>query len=879
MRIFNGLLVLLATAACALGADATRDETIRKLASENYLERVKATQILWELGPLAIDDLKEAARSTDPEMALRARDLLRKIDLGIAPDTDPRIIKLIERYPTANPTQKNTIFHELRRLRAWRQILRLYAREKNPSTRENLERMVDGIALHAARERLASGDKNGALEYLEMARTTRGGLISIAAFHRATGNLKNEISAASKLNGKEHLAWLTALHRAANDPENAAITARNTGDETLAASMDMLRGNPIPWLNHTASVAAKSQDNPNENYARAAAARWSGDDVKPHLNHIRRLLRSHEESIRLRSVAELILLGDSDAAWRSFTHHFPEEAFSLFDSVENLDEALNTLGIDPENPNYHAHIEPILKRVCQPPDQNIDIDEEDPRENAIRKLVVICSFLEKRGAHEILNQSVAPSILNFATIHQPRFIDLMSQLFGAGTSTTGAPELAMRVANEWAGIDAQRWQEIMIAAFGEEQGFPQWWELLENVAPQKPHSDRLRAMLALFGYTKDPDNLYEKWMSKIWTHIEKSPNPQPAIQSLEFLSTNISDVELIEKIRNTNPIKTNPDSDGMSYGNLLVETAAGRWGNVADMFLAQIATLAEQGEARAELHAFASVCLRNAGRINEANAHEEWVELLALGDIRVNLSIAQAFAFGRDYDRSSLWFRRAVIEANPDDSRFKQALQSFVNEMLEQRDFSLIAACTEILALLEVADTQFGISPIALTRLRQQADFAHALSLPPGQSNIARKMLRDAHAIMPSDGALADHFFPSLFDSPFRDLIDELFDVSWRKITASLVPFPDSDNTMNTAVWFASRSVRRLDDAKKLQLRALEIYPRNPAYLDTLAEVHFALGNRPEAIRLGTLAMRFMPHDSMIIRQYERFLNGRMPAR
>ncbi len=83
---------------------------------------------------------------------------------------------------------------------------------------------------------------------------------------------------------------------------------------------------------------------------------------------------------------------------------------------------------------------------------------------------------------------------------------------------------------------------------------------------------------------------------------------------------------------------------------------------------------------------------------------------------------------------------------------------------------------------------------------------------------------------------------------------------------------------MNTAVWFASRAAQRLDEAKVMQERALELYPRSAAYLDTLAEVYFAMGNRPEAVRLGELALRYIPHDSMIIRQYERFVHGRMPV-
>jgi len=861
----------------AESAGASHAESIRKLASENYVERVEATQALWAEGEVAVEALQEAARSRDPEMALRARDLLRKIDLGIAPDTDPRIIHLAERYQTANQTQKNTIFNELRRMRAWRQILRLYANETDASARENLARMVDGIAMHAARERIANGDQAGALDYLEMARGTPGGMISIAAFHRAQGTIQEEIEAVGEPTGQDEIAWLTALYRAADDAGNAARTARATGNEHLAATMEMMLGDPLPWLRHAATKAKQEDDTLTDLYARAASARWKGEASIPELDSIRRNLRSNGDMVRLRSIAQLLLLGETDAALKSFAHHYPEEAFAGFDSLERIDDALAVLGLDPERPDYESYLKGLLAKICKPPAD--DMDELEDRSEFIQQLLTICSFLERRGRPEVLDRFVAQPLIEFEEVHPQGFIELMSELFASPSSRAGAPEFATRVAEQWAGEDRAKWGEMMIAAFGEEQGYPQWWELLEVVAPEASHSERMRGMLILFGYTRDPENLYDPWLEAIWKHIRGEADPTANLQWLEFLASNTSDLDLIEKLREATAEIRDDENANATIGNLLADTAAGRWGDVADMFLSQIATLVESGDARAELHAYAAACLRRAGRIEESEAHESWVEALALGDFRANLSIAQAFAFGRDYHRSARWYRRAIMESDPTDSRFIQALRVYINELLEQGQFGLVASCSEVLALLQTAETDFGIAPFALTRLRQQSDFARALSLPEEQSQKAQRLLRTAHAVMPTDGALADYFFPALLETRFTELHEALFEISWAQTTASLEKFPDSDNTMNTAVWFASRSLRRLDEAKKLQQRALELHPRSPAYIDTMAEVYFAMGNRAEAVRLGELAIRYMPHDSMIVRQYERFVNGVMPVR
>lgn len=874
------MAILFACITAAGGADGVREGLIESLASESYVEREEATDALWSEGENVVEALEEAAKSRDPEMALRARDLLRKIDLGIRPDTDPRIIQLTERYATANQTGKTTILQELRRMRAWRQILRLYANETDESTRENMARMVDGIALHAARERIASGDRDGAREYLEMVRETSSGMISLAAFHRANGTLEAEIEAVGEPSGKEDWEWLNALYRVAGDARRAADSAIEMGDVPLAALMEMMMGDPLPWLDQAGEAGGGDDDAVASDYARAAAARWRSEEVIPELDGIRRQLRSHDETSRVRGMAHLFLLGEVDGAWRSFSQQYPDDAFLYFDSLERIDDALRVLGMDPEDPDYESHLRPLLERVCQPPGEegeDVDAGDEADRDDDVQRFVVFCNFLERRGLDAVLDGVVKPALLDFGKVHEMRFTDLMSELFATPSLRIGAPEFAMRVAAEWAGEDEARWDEMMVAAFGEEQGYLTWRNLLEKVDPDARRGDQMRGMLALFGYTRDSENLRGRWMDAVWAHDDAGDGADLVREALGFLLSNVTDIELIGQLRQLN--EDGGDDADLTYGNLLVDTAEGRWEKVAEAFLLQIASLAERGNARAELHAYAAACLRKAGRVEEAAAHDAWVEALALGDARANLAVAQAYSFGRDYRRAMDWYGRAVMESEPEGSRFAQALRNFTDELLEHRKFALVAACTEVLAQLDAAETGLGITPFSLTRLRQQADFARALSLGPGHGDKARRLLREAHAIMPTDGSLADHFFPSLLESEFIDVHDELFEISWRKMVASLERFPNSDNTMNTAGWFASRSVRRLEEAMVLQQRALKIHPRSPAYLDTLGEIYFAMGDREEAVRLGRLAVRYMPHDSMIIRQYERFMYGDFPGR
>jgi predicted Zn-dependent protease len=89
--------------------------------------------------------------------------------------------------------------------------------------------------------------------------------------------------------------------------------------------------------------------------------------------------------------------------------------------------------------------------------------------------------------------------------------------------------------------------------------------------------------------------------------------------------------------------------------------------------------------------------------------------------------------------------------------------------------------------------------------------------------------------------------------------------------------YPQSDNTRNTAAWFASRALRRLDEAATHLKAALAARPEQPAYLDTMAEILFAQGQRSKALEWSARAVNFEPSDPMIRRQHERFRADPLP--
>ena len=98
-------------------------------------------------------------------------------------------------------------------------------------------------------------------------------------------------------------------------------------------------------------------------------------------------------------------------------------------------------------------------------------------------------------------------------------------------------------------------------------------------------------------------------------------------------------------------------------------------------------------------------------------------------------------------------------------------------------------------------------------------------------------------------------------------------------MTRRIKQFPDCDNSRNSAAWLASRANRHLDEAEKFLEKALERNPRQAAYLDTMAEVQFARGDRKKAVEFSTRSVKEGALDFQLIRQHRRFVDGPLPPK
>jgi tetratricopeptide (TPR) repeat protein len=131
------LLSLGAVRAAQAPKEAQIRRSIVRLGAETHAAREEASRFLWGAGPAAEPFLEAAARSDDPEVATRAKDILEKVRVGILPDTPPDLIPILQRYRDGDDEARSQALHALvsRGHPALPSLLALHRREKDENRR------------------------------------------------------------------------------------------------------------------------------------------------------------------------------------------------------------------------------------------------------------------------------------------------------------------------------------------------------------------------------------------------------------------------------------------------------------------------------------------------------------------------------------------------------------------------------------------------------------------------------------------------------------------------------------------------------------------------------------------------------------------------
>jgi tetratricopeptide (TPR) repeat protein len=129
--------------------------------------------------------------------------------------------------------------------------------------------------------------------------------------------------------------------------------------------------------------------------------------------------------------------------------------------------------------------------------------------------------------------------------------------------------------------------------------------------------------------------------------------------------------------------------------------------------------------------------------------------------------------------------------------------------------------------------------------------------------------------LMSDDEQIALDVIPTLNELGRTEDANRFFIKPYAALRVALDENPKDAERMNALAWLCAKSGQRLEEALGIVEEALRIQPDNYAYLDTAAELNFALGRGAEAVRLERRALALNPGDEFMEGQLRRFQEKR----
>jgi len=850
------------------------DELIRRLGDDSWTVREQATRDLWAMGEDATAMIKRAMLSDDPEVVRRARMVANKIDLGLLPDTPEAVAELVRSYLSVDDRVKSTIVRRLLEAKAWRQVLRLYDRETNAEVRKSIRSYVDVAVLRSAREALADGDPDKAFEFLELAPHDARGLAAWAAFHAAQGSARDELKRLRGANGVAGAQRRMALLRALGDLPGAAREAESAGEPQIAAAMHLLQGDPLPWMQSfkeeiapldpfdASSVGSVFRDA----YIRWAVKRWTtGEDDREIVDSLMQASHRADDADLVGGMSVLFAMGERAAAEKTLEKLSPRSAALYYDASEKFGDFLRMMGLDPDKPDFQAWTKKRIDRMLDDPDHT-----EDERD----ELLLLCGVLEARGRGADVASWLEGWLDTLMEKDSEVFLDVLGRLVPYGVNSA-----AMPAAVRYVGKDMDRFDQV-VAEFvryreafgpvGDAGDAPKW---IAGQTKDLPVAQRLRILAALTGILPGETKLRAEWIGRLRKAAE-SAGGEERERLLGLLLAIIREGGEFEPALEVARELSKDNSAHPQFGYYLLLLSAGsQWREAADAWRKRVGSAPYAPLS----HAYLAAMLRRAGRGKEAREEEEILRSMTLGDGATCVGVGQAYASAGDFARAAEWWRRALVEAPPRSDSWFQALELMRGECLEKKDWELSAALCEAMAVEQLGGAGMFSSGVLKLRARFDADFSKAMTLLSKDRKRAMRMIDGCDELLPTDGSIADYFLPALRDAGLLAEHDRYFGRAWKALDEMARRFPDAENTRNTLAWIAARAHRRLAEAARHIDRALSARPNQAAFLDTRAEVWFAMGNRKKAVEWSRRAVQASPAEVSLRRQLKRFRTAALP--
>jgi len=863
--------ITIVTAPAAVGPDAapsteTIDSLITDLGSASFIKREEATQRLWEVGAPAEAALLSAEKSPDAEVRRRARIVLGRFRLGIYPDTPKNVVTLIRQFTSGDSTSKRRAFNELLESNELRTAIRLLRQD----THNELTHQLKGeLAKQIQRLVATSGDLDDAAsdltEAVRLAAYDDDGRRRLAAYLLLTGGIDAEIRQLQAIGndvGNDDLRQLFYLHRITGDRSAMLAVAAKIGDSDLIESALIELGR---WGQLNETLKAAGDVLPDDFFAhlkslgrRAVFAKYANDEegCAAAIAELKELATSQPDEAW--SCARAMLLCEDIVTAEELLKKNDEGSLIEIHRFQNrFDDLFATLGVDAPQSPPTSWMTMITK----------DATDED-RERHFFKGLTVVGLLDSVG-------------------HRDNAIKLLGELYESAKPNDALPTHEVIVEEFAMGLDEKAFTHVEELLEDNQPGsvlnlfFSSrasaaellWLEQLKHPNPPTPRKtfERIYRILSNSPNTDDMafvEMLVHDTIAQVDEQKPESPLPDEYREAISVLSGLALFVDkpawAIELHEATDPWNTNNARAQLAIADLYADLED--WPAAAKRY--RKAREADPTDAAATY--FFGHALTKTGAPAEGERLMKLAEVLPLHDASTRAFLASAMEDRGHAEAAHRQWEFILNVGRPGGWELDQAAQSLAGSLGESNP-ARAAHLWRRLALRGVEPhTSFGAVrhyitlPAMVHRCQARAALAKA------EYETAVKQINIVANLAPGDTTVALDFVPPLDAAGQTEAADQVFGRLYNYHDALCHSYPRSAMHLNNLAWMCAKCDRRLDEAFAKSNKAVNLDPK-PAYLDTLAELHFMRGETEEAIALEKRCIELDPDEPIYREQLDRF--------
>ena len=827
---------------------------ILQLSSESYQAREDAMRQLWSKGEENLAVLKLAASSSDPELSMRATNLVRNIEAGILPTTDKSVVRAIDLYRSGQSLRgKTKALNELIELKALKQVLYLLHWEQDDKIKQalNSDSRIKSVGLAAAHGMLKNGDTQGAIEILKIAPNSVVNQRGLAHLLKYTGQIDTEIEKNSKdLNSDKSIAWQFILLSSKGDTSTLGLLAKTHANKGILATIALIDGNPYPVLSalrdrssddiqsKTLEILERFYKTGNPNEVSVELSKLAGE-LDP-------LANGGKDLSYLVSAA--MLMGDRKLGEELLSQQDRETNLEYYSVQEYSEKEFALLG----SPNPVT--EPTVFEKWLTSEIKRELDEElgllDDQESKIEQ---VAEFFGARGEKKMVLEILQPLVAALADRNSDRWYDLLVSL-----PIMGMKEQAIQLALEREG-DIEVWKTLSHTFFGNVQEINSLWSEVKSLRPDSSDREQFIHVLSVMGMQPKLGSGDKNLEMEIYQKALKFEGAEylSAMETLAFAAEKRGDITSTLKYYK----ELSSDSNYPLYSNYLANyrqfaQIQSNWLEIVNSF--ELDPSAYQNSTY-NLTTY-GIAKRKIGQQEEGDELLKRALIRTLGTTKTLNYIAGALhEAGYREEARDLWLN-LFLQSDTDDWDFFYTL-NFINNQsryhIREEKWRLASAFYLVEKAIYLDPQVHGIQAYRLLHKGHLAHFTQGMSLlESGDRNLAIKVLGYAHDSILGNGSLADNFFPSLIGKGLNREVDTWFSQSWSHVHKEIETYPKDHNARNTAAWLGARNLSHLDESLKHSKIALKLQSNQPAYLDTLAEIYFAKRDRGNAVKQSGIALK-----------------------